>query len=102
MDGDGLHLQLERIQNGSNPAYGTDPSHAASVVGVSEFVVSGGSNILLDSWISYSDLGCGWSRSREYFICLHSALGWLFCFGEWLVSCERVDSKLLISTNIWI
>lgn len=53
----GYTYNWNALQDGSNPVYGSDPNHAASTVGVSEFVVSGGSNVLLDSWIPYSDLG---------------------------------------------
>lgn len=53
----GYTYNWNALQDGSDPAFGSDPNHASSAVGVSEFVVSGGSDILLDSWIPYSELG---------------------------------------------
>jgi hypothetical protein len=53
----GYTYNWNALQDGSNPAFGFDPSHAQSIFGLSEFMVSGGSDILLDSWIPYSDFG---------------------------------------------
>lgn len=43
------------LQDGSSPLYGNDPLHVASFFGLSEFVVSGGSQVLLESWLPYAE-----------------------------------------------
>jgi len=43
------------LQDGTNPDFGLDPLAPGSPVGLSEFVVSGGSQVILDSWMPYAD-----------------------------------------------
>lgn len=51
----GYTFNWNSLQDGSNPDYGTDPLAPDSPIGLSEFMVSGGSQVLLESWIPYSD-----------------------------------------------
>jgi len=51
----GYTYNWNALQDGSNPAYGFDPDHATSTVGLSEFIISGGSDVILENWIPYSD-----------------------------------------------
>ncbi len=51
----GYTFNWNALQDGSDPAFGTDPLAPTSFIGLSEFMVSGGSQIVLDSWIPYSD-----------------------------------------------
>ncbi len=53
----GYTYNWNSLQDGSNPAYGNDPHHAPNPFGLTEFVVSGGSTVLLDSWVPNSNLG---------------------------------------------
>lgn len=53
----GYTFNWNYLQDGSNPAWGNDPLAPDNFFGLSEFMVSGGTNIVLDSWIPYSDLG---------------------------------------------
>lgn len=51
----GYTYNWNSLQDGSNPAYGQDSLAPDSPIGLSEFMVSGGSQVLLDSWVPFSD-----------------------------------------------
>ena len=44
------------LQDGTNPAYGLDTGRVTSFVGLSEFVVSSNTTVILESWVSYDQL----------------------------------------------
>ncbi len=52
----GYTFNWNSLQDGS-PLYGTDPQRVSSPVGVTEFIVSGGATVILDSWVPYSQFG---------------------------------------------
>jgi hypothetical protein len=51
----GYTYNWNHLQDGTNPDYGLDPLAPDSPVGLAEFMVSGGSQVILESWIPYSD-----------------------------------------------
>jgi hypothetical protein len=52
----GYTYNWNALQDGSDTNYGYDPSHATSPVGLAEFMVSAGSQVLLEQWVSHSEL----------------------------------------------
>lgn len=52
----GYTYNWNALQDGSNPDYGFDPLRATNPIGLTEFMVSGGSKVVLDQWVSHSDL----------------------------------------------
>ena len=53
----GYTYNWNSLQDGSNPSYGNDPLHVTDFIGPTEFVVSAGSTVVLDSYVYASDLG---------------------------------------------
>lgn len=51
----GYTYNWNALQNGSDPAFGMDPLAPDSFIGLPEFMISGGSQIVLESWIPYAD-----------------------------------------------
>jgi len=76
----GYTYNWNSLQDGSNPAYGSDPFHAPNPFGLTEFVVSGGSTVLLDSWVPNSDLGL-WAVPEPGAVFLFLAGGALLLVG---------------------
>ncbi len=52
----GYTYNWNALQDGSNPDYGFDPSAPTNAIGLAEFMVSGGSQVVLEQWVSHSDL----------------------------------------------
>ena len=52
----GYTFNWNALQDGSKN-YGNDPQRVSSPVGVTEFIVSGGTTVILDSWVPYSQFG---------------------------------------------
>tara|TARA_R100000027_G_scaffold61554_5_gene53017 strand:+ start:25963 stop:27066 length:1104 start_codon:yes stop_codon:yes gene_type:complete len=70
------------LQDGSDPALGYDPLHPDSPVALSEFVVSGGSQVLAEDWIPFADLD-------QWILIPEPSSFWLpFCVG-WIVTVVR-------------
>jgi len=53
----GYTYNWNSLQDGSSPSYGNDPLHVTDFIGLTEFVVSAGSTVVLDSYVYASDLG---------------------------------------------
>jgi hypothetical protein len=52
----GYTYNWNALQDGSNPDYGFDPSRATNLIGLAEFNVSSGSQVVLDQWVPHADL----------------------------------------------
>jgi hypothetical protein len=52
----GYTYNWNALQDGSNPDYGFDPLAPTNAIGVAEFMVSGGSQVVLEQWVSHADL----------------------------------------------
>jgi hypothetical protein len=78
----GYTYNWNALQDGSIPGYGYDPQAPSSFIGLSEFMVSGGSQVLLESWIPYDDLD-SWVAVPEP----HGLL--LFVVGTFLLILRR-------------
>lgn len=52
----GYTFNWNSLQDGS-PLVGNDPQRVTSPIGVTEFIVSGGTTVILDSWVPYSQFG---------------------------------------------
>jgi len=52
----GYTFNWNALQDGSQN-HGNDPQRVSSPVGVTEFLVSGGTTVILDSWVPYSQFG---------------------------------------------
>lgn len=52
----GYTYNWNALQDSTNSPYGYDPNGTTNPVGLSEFMVSGGSQVLLEQWVSHSEL----------------------------------------------
>ena len=52
----GYTFNWNALQDGS-PLVGSDPLRVSSPIGVTEFIVSGGAKVVLDSWVPYAQFG---------------------------------------------
>jgi|GEM_PF-1151378 len=81
----GYTYNWNALQDGTVPAYGDDPFHVASAIGLSEFVVSGNSTVMLADWIPYANLGSWASPDPGSVFLLVFAGGCIFFFRRWAV-----------------
>jgi len=52
----GYTYNWNALQDSTNSPYGYDPARATNPVGLTEFMVSGGSQVVLDQWVPHSEL----------------------------------------------
>ena len=74
----GYTYNWNALQDGSNPSFGDDPLAPSSFFGLSEFMVSGGSQVLLENWIPYDDLDSWIVVPEPHGICYLIVAGGLF------------------------
>jgi len=79
----GYTYNWNSLQDGSESAYGNDPLHAPNPFGLTEFVVSGGSTVLLDSWVPNSGLGL-WVVPEPAVVFLLLAGGFALLIIRWI------------------